>query len=63
MKKLVLVLLAGFLMTPSVMFADKYNCKDPRQRHRFLTGYGNNFFLPAAPGNNQLNYRLRIHFF
>lgn len=27
MKKLVLVLLAGFLMTPSVMFADKYNCK------------------------------------
>ena len=27
MKKLVLVLLAGFLMTPSVMFADKYNSK------------------------------------
>ena len=27
MKKIVLVLLAGFLMTPSEMFADKYNCK------------------------------------
>lgn len=27
MKKLVLVLLAGFLLTPSVMFADKYKSK------------------------------------
>ena len=27
MKKLVLLLLAGVLLTPSEMFADKYNCK------------------------------------
>lgn len=27
MKKLVLVLLAGLLLTPSEMFAEKYNCK------------------------------------
>lgn len=28
MKKLVLVLLAGLLLTPSVMYADKYNSKE-----------------------------------
>lgn len=27
MKKLILVLLAGLLLTPSEMFAEKYNCK------------------------------------
>ncbi len=41
----------------------KHNSQKTRQRHSFFPGYGKNFFLPVVPGNDQLNHRLRIHFF